>query len=154
MGPFERTRANLLVQILSEPAFNILRTQEQLGYIVYCSTWNLPGSGHAGLRIVVQSERGPAYLESRVEAFLETMKIHIEDMDASAFEEQKSGLEKKLTEKVKTTEEETSQFWAHIDNGYLDFMRREFTPLDALIRDANSWLHFRLERCQDITNYH
>lgn len=131
MEPFERTRANLLVQILAEPAFNILRTQEQLGYIVHCSTWNLPGSGHAGIRIVVQSERGPAYLESRVEVFLEAMKVHIEEMDAGAFEEQKSGLEKKLSEKVKTIGEETNQFWAHIDNGYLDFTRREFTPFNA-----------------------
>lgn len=132
--PFERTRANLLTQILSEPAFNILRTQEQLGYIVHCSTWNLPGTGHAGIRIVVQSERGPAYLESRVEAFLEAMKIHIEEMDASAFEEQKSGLERNLTEKVKTVGDETNMFWAHIDSGYLDFMRREFTLSDALTR--------------------
>ena len=114
------------MQILSEPAFNILRTQEQLGYIVHCSAWNLHDSGHAGIRIVIQSERGPTYLESRVEAFLETMKIHIEEMDAGTFEEQKNGLERKLTEKVKTIGEETAQFWSHIDDGYLDFMEREY----------------------------
>lgn len=53
------------------------------------------------------------------------MKTHIEELDDAAFAEQKNGLERKLTEKVKTIGEETNQFWAHIDNGYLDFSRRE-----------------------------
>ena len=63
-----RVTASLLTQILSEPAFNVLRTKEQLGYIVLCSTWVLAGSGCAGIRIVIQSEKGPAYLEARVDA--------------------------------------------------------------------------------------
>lgn len=121
-----RATASLLAQILSEPAFNVLRTKEQLGYIVHCSPWVLSGSGSSGIRIVVQSERGPAYLESRVEAFLESMKTFIEEMGNAEFEEQKNGLEKKLTEKVKTVGEETNIFWSHIDSGYLDFFRREF----------------------------
>lgn len=79
---------------------------------------------------MVQSERGPAYLESRVDAFLDGMKTVIEDMKDDEFEEQKNGLEKKLTEKVKTVGEETNIFWSHIDSGYLDFFRREYTSFD------------------------
>jgi insulysin len=121
-----RVTASLLIQILTEPTFNVLRTREQLGYIVLCSSWILAGSGVSGIRIVVQSERGPAYLESRVEAFLTEMKIVLEQMKDEVFEEQKNGLNRKLTEKAKTVAEETNIFWSHIDSGYLDFMRREF----------------------------
>jgi insulysin len=126
---FQRVTANLLNQILSEPAYNVLRTKEQLGYIVHCSMWHLSGSGVSGIRIVVQSERGPAFLESRVDAFLDGMKTVIEEMKDDEFEAQKNGLHRKLTEKVKTVGEETNMFWSHIDSGYLDFLRREYYPL-------------------------
>ena len=121
-----RVTGSLLTQILSEPTFNVLRTQEQLGYVVMCSPWVLAGSGCSGIRIVIQSERGPAYLESRVDAFLDGMKTVIEEMKDEEFADQKNGLEKKLMEKVKTVQEETNIFWTHIDSGYLDFFRRKF----------------------------
>ncbi|KAI0306722.1 Metalloenzyme, LuxS/M16 peptidase-like protein [Multifurca ochricompacta] len=118
-----RVTAALLTQILSEPAFDILRTKEQLGYIVGASTWTTPGDNETGLRIVVQSERGPVYLEERVEAFLDHMKGVIENMTDEQFVEQKNGLERKWREVVKNLNEEVSRFWAQIDSGYLDFMR-------------------------------
>ena len=124
-----RVTAALLTQILSEPAFNILRTKEQLGYIVSADAWSAPGDNDAGLRIVVQSERGPVYLEERVEAFLDHMKGVIELMTDEEFAEQKNGLERKWREVVKNLDEEVSRFWAHIDSGYLDFLRRRPSPL-------------------------
>ena len=120
-----RVTAALLTQILSEPAFNILRTKEQLGYIVGASTWTAAGNNDVGLRIVVQSERGPVYLEERVEAFLDHMKDAIELMTDEEFVEQKNGLERKWREVVKNLSEEVGGFWAHIDSGYLDFLRRK-----------------------------
>src|SRR5882757_9487848 len=63
ISSFNRVTASLLNKILSEPAYNILRTKEQLGYIVHCSMWHLSGFGVPGIRTVVQSERGPAVLE-------------------------------------------------------------------------------------------
>jgi len=118
-----RVTSALLAQILSEPAFDILRTKEQLGYIVSSSGWALPGASEKGLRIVVQSERSPAYLESRVEAFLDTMKVRLEEMTQEAFEEQKGGLERKWREKFKNMNEEAASFMMHINSGHLDFYR-------------------------------
>lgn len=120
--------AVLLSQILSEPAFDILRTKEQLGYIVSASRWTAPGHNDTGLRIVVQSERGPVYLEGRVEAFLDHMKGVIELMTDEEFAEQKHGLERKWREVAKNLEEEVSRFYVHIDSGYLDFLRRKRPP--------------------------
>jgi insulysin len=120
-----RVTLALLAQILTEPAFNILRTQEQLGYVVSCSQWQLAGSGHGGIRIVVQSEKEPAFLEERVEAFLDRMKDVIEAMTPEQIDEQKVGLGRKWREAAKNLNEETSQYWAQVDSGHLDFYIRE-----------------------------
>ena len=123
-----RVTAALLTQILSEPAFNILRTKEQLGYIIWARMWSPPGDNDAGLRILVQSARSPVYLEERVGAFLDHMKGVIELMTDEEFAEQKNGLERKWREVAKNLNEEVSGFWAHIDSGYLDFLRRRPSP--------------------------
>jgi len=118
-----RATSSLLAQIAHEPCFNQLRTKEQLGYIVSSVHW--PMTGTMGLRILVQSERDPVYLESRVEAFLDTLKVTLEEMDESEFEKQKQSLIDKKREKIKNIGEEASRFWNAIDSGYCDFVRRE-----------------------------
>ncbi|KAG6860960.1 hypothetical protein C0995_005624 [Termitomyces sp. Mi166 len=120
-----RVVSSLLTQILSEPAFNILRTREQLGYVVHCAPWMLAGSNEKGMRIVVQSEKTPGYLEERVESFLDGMKTTIENMSEAEVAAQKSGLERKWLEKDKNLADETSYFMNHIMTGHLDFLRSE-----------------------------
>ncbi|KAH8117077.1 insulin-degrading enzyme [Phellopilus nigrolimitatus] len=118
-----RTTFRLMAQIITEPAFNVLRTKEQLGYIVFSSEWQSIES--IGLRIIVQSEKDPKYLESRIEAFLVHMRGVFDAMDDAQFEEQKKGLVHKWTEKLKNMNDETMRFWNHVESGYLDFSRRE-----------------------------
>ncbi|KAJ7311450.1 Metalloenzyme, LuxS/M16 peptidase-like protein, partial [Mycena albidolilacea] len=120
-----RVTSSLLTQILQEPAFNVLRTKEQLGYIVSSSGWLLAGQSEKGLRIVVQSEKRPGYLEDRVEAFLEGMKATIEEMTPEIFAEHKESLKKRWTEAEKNMTEEASRFSVHVINGQLDFLRNE-----------------------------
>lgn len=120
-----RVKTALLTQLLSEPAFNVLRTQEQLGYIVHCSQLVLARDCQTGVKVVVQSERAPAYLEERVEAFLESMQAKIEEMTAEEFEAQKRGLARQWTERLKNLREETNRFWKYVEAGHLDFLRRE-----------------------------
>lgn len=118
-----RVAASLLTQILSEPTFNVLRTQEQLGYIVSCGPWNLSGQSERGIRIVVQSEKAPSYLEQRVDAFLVDMSSKLEEMTPEEFEEHKLSLRKKWLEADKNLAEETSRFQPHVATGHWDFLR-------------------------------
>lgn len=120
-----RVVSSLLTQILTEPTFNVLRTKEQLGYIVSCSNWSLPGASEKGLRIVVQSEKPPPYLEKRVEAFLDSMRFKIEDMSIEEFEGQKEGLEKKWMEADKNLYDEAGRYMLQINSGQWDFLRNE-----------------------------
>lgn len=115
----------LIAHILSEPAFAVLRTREQLGYIVSSSLWQLTGGGQAGIGILVQSERDPLYLEQRVDAFLHEMSEKIQAMPESEFLEHKTALQKQWREAPKNLNEEMNRYWVQIEWGYLDFHRRE-----------------------------
>ena len=64
----QNMQLEMLAQIIREPCFNVLRTKEQLGYIVFSGVRKT--AGIYGLTILVQSNRKPAYLDSRIENFL------------------------------------------------------------------------------------
>ena len=51
----------------------LFRTKEQLGYIVYAHIRR--ASGVQGLQIVVQSGKHPEYVDTRIEAFLASLKV-------------------------------------------------------------------------------
>lgn len=63
----------LFCQIISEPCFDILRTQEQLGYLVFSGIRR--SSGAQGLRIIIQSDKKPQDIEERIESFIEKMGV-------------------------------------------------------------------------------
>jgi insulysin len=63
----------LFTQIISEPCFNILRNEEQLGYIVFSGIRR--NNGVQGLRVIVQSNKSPKYVEKRIDLFLESMLV-------------------------------------------------------------------------------
>ena len=127
-----RVVSTLLVQILEEPAFNVLRTKEQLGYIVHCFSTILPGDSETGLQILIQSEKKPGYLEERVEAFLREMKNKLEEITDEEFRSQMTGLEKKWLEADKNLYEEASRLVDHITSGHLDFLRCRCSALSHI----------------------
>jgi insulysin len=123
----EDTRSNVLLeltaQIISEPCFNVLRTKEQLGYIV--SSGLRRSNGVQGLRIVVQSDRDVDYVERRTEAFLIRMQSHISGLEEEEFAAHKKALEVKRLEKPKTMAEECRRCWSEIAAGTYYFNRDE-----------------------------
>ncbi|KAI1492445.1 peptidase M16 inactive domain-containing protein [Biscogniauxia mediterranea] len=114
-----RAKTQLLDQILHEPAFDQLRTKEQLGYVVFSG---LRGSATTyGFRFIIQSERTSEYLESRIDSFLLSQASVIEEMSESDFEGHKRSVIIKRLEKVKNLDQETGRHWAQISNEYYDF---------------------------------
>ena len=71
----------LFSQILKEPAFNVLRTQEQLGYIVFSGVRNV--GGITGFQVLVQSTKKPRYLNHRIEEFLKSARTLIGNVQLS-----------------------------------------------------------------------
>ncbi len=78
------------------------------------------------MRIVVQSEKKPEHLETRVEAFLDEMKTKLEEMSDEEFSSHKSSLQKKWLEANKNLAEEVSKYLVHINTGQWDFLRSEY----------------------------
>lgn len=70
----ETSKLLLVHQILCEPFFNILRSKEQLGYVVHSAVNQ--HSGVYGLNFTIQSDYNVSYLEDRIEAFLVQMKVY------------------------------------------------------------------------------
>ncbi|KAI1267360.1 peptidase M16 inactive domain-containing protein [Xylariaceae sp. FL1019] len=114
-----RAKTQLLDQIIHEPAFDQLRTKEQLGYIVFSG---LRGSATTyGFRFIIQSEKTSEYLESRIESFLLAQATAVREMTDEVFESHKRSVANKRLEKPKNLEQETGRHWAQISNEYYDF---------------------------------
>ncbi|KAK3368105.1 Metalloenzyme, LuxS/M16 peptidase-like protein [Podospora didyma] len=114
-----RAQTMLLEQILQEPSFDQLRTKQQLGYIVFSGV--RAGPTTYGFRFIIQSEKTAPYLETRIEAFLESMVQHIAEMSDADFESNKRSLIVKRLEKPKYLDQETSRHWNQIHSEYYDF---------------------------------
>ncbi|RKF74782.1 putative zinc protease mug138 [Golovinomyces cichoracearum] len=121
-----RVKTLLLDQITNEPAFDQLRSKEQLGYVVFSGARTTATT--IGYRFIIQSERSPSYLETRIDSFLDSYKKTLENMDEADFENHKRSLITKRLEKSKNLNQESSRLWAHIESEYFDF---EFAEKDA-----------------------
>lgn len=75
-----------------------------------------------GLNIKIQSQKSPAFLEDRVEAFLESFRATLAELSSDKLEDEKDSLVLKLLEKPKNLAEESSRFWGGISSGYYDFL--------------------------------
>ncbi|KIW07432.1 uncharacterized protein PV09_02272 [Verruconis gallopava] len=114
-----RAKVLLLGQIADEPCFDQLRTKEQLGYVVFSgatvhNTW-------LGYHVLVQSERTPEYLETRIESFLNGLGNIIRKMPDDKFEKLKNSLINKRLERLKNLSSECNRFSTHILNEGYDF---------------------------------
>ena len=114
-----RAETLLLDQMLHEPAFDQLRTKEQLGYVVFsgvkaiCTTY--------GFHFIIQSEKTAEYLDTRIETFLKTWKETLQTMSDSDFEGHKRSLIIKRLEKLENLDQESNRTWNQVHNEYYDF---------------------------------
>jgi insulysin len=114
-----RAKTQLLDQMTVEPAFDQLRTKEQLGYVVFSGARST--STTIGYRFIIQSEKTPEYLEDRIDSFLAGFAETMANMSDAEFEGHKRSLITKRLEKLKNLDQESSRLWAHIDGEYFDF---------------------------------
>ncbi|KAK9447853.1 Metalloenzyme, LuxS/M16 peptidase-like protein [Limtongia smithiae] len=111
----------ILGQIGHEPAFNQLRTKEQLGYVVFSGVRTTRTL--TGYRVLIQSEKTTEYLVSRIDAFLSKLGGILRDMPDETYSGHVKSLVDKKKEKLKNLTEETFRYWSHIQTGYYDFFR-------------------------------
>eukprot|EP00741_Cyanophora_paradoxa_P011372 tig00020556_g10985.t1 len=115
---------DLLAQVMSKPAFHQLRTNEQLGYIVFSGVRR--DYGVQGLRVIIQSaSSGPRFLDERIDAFIASFEKTLAGMSADEFGVYvKSVIANKL-EKDKNLAQESMRWWSEIAGRTYEFDRVE-----------------------------
>eukprot|EP00050_Salpingoeca_kvevrii_P019004 m.81166 g.81166 ORF g.81166 m.81166 type:complete len:308 (+) comp8219_c0_seq1:2092-3015(+) len=113
----------LLNQLLGDECFHVLRTKEQLGYIVGCGVKR--HNGLQGFSFLVQSDRPVAHLRARIDAFIEHAEGFLKEMTSQTYAEHVQSLTNKLLEKPKTLREESRRHWGEIVERLYHFDRVE-----------------------------
>merc|ERR1712037_195184 len=113
----------LFGQIINEGCYNQLRSQEQLGYIVFSGVRR--SNGAQGFRVIVQSERHPEYLDSRIEAFLGSLEKSLGELEEEEFKKQVEALASKRLEKPKKLSVRNGRYWSEILSQHYNFNRDE-----------------------------
>jgi secreted Zn-dependent insulinase-like peptidase len=129
-----RARIALLVNLMGPAFFESLRTEKELGYIVFASPMSI--LERPGIAFVVQSPiADPAALQRHIETFLEEYGYEIADLDQATFEQHKVALLGNLLEADGQLDDRTNRYWNELDRGHYKFDLRE--NLAAAIKDVS-----------------
>lgn len=113
---------NIICRIASASAFEKLRTQEQLGYIVFAG-----GSVHrnvSSFHVIVQGDKlSPSDVDCRIEAWLADFARELEDMSKDVFRNYVEAVVSDRSRRYGRLSQETSQFWAEIQPRQYQFER-------------------------------
>lgn len=114
----------LLAEVINAPYYNELRTQEQLGYVVFAQPYtlnNLPGA----VFYVQSPTTDPALIQLYSDRFMSRFGQTLANMGDSAFLDYKQGLRSRLREPSRNLYELSDRYWRDITQGSLHFNSRE-----------------------------
>ncbi|MBN1007370.1 insulinase family protein [Amphritea sp. ZJ14W] len=121
-----KTRAEyiLLSEILSTPFYSSLRTEQQLGYVVFATA--LPMRKAPGLAFVIQSPNtDPVGLETQINTFIDRMTGTLKAMNEQQLDSFKSSVISRINQKENRMGELSERYWQEIDRGDTNFDSRE-----------------------------
>lgn len=120
----ERARFRLLAQIVSSPFYEELRTNRQLGYIVYATPFEMLETPALGF--VVQSPgASPGQIDQAVREFAEEFEATIAGLDEASLNREKQAVISKLLERDRQLGDISSRYWREIDRNADSFDSRE-----------------------------
>ncbi|XP_077981898.1 nardilysin-like [Glandiceps talaboti] len=127
-----------LAMRMEEPVFDILRTQEQLGYVVFAMCRNT--FGILGFSITVNTQASKfsvAHVDHRIDAFLQQFVKTLQDMPDSEFEIVVNSLIKlKMVEDLYLAEEVNRNWYEITSRTYLfERLEKEIASLKVLTKD-------------------
>ena len=120
----ERARVALIGQALGNRFFHELRTEREIGYVVFATP--MPVLDVPGLALVVQSpSTSPEALHRHVDSFLGRFGAALHDLPRAVFERHRAALESSLLEAETRLDERTARYWNAIDREHYTFDQRE-----------------------------
>lgn len=119
-----QARWMLLAHILQSPYYHEMRTQQQLGYVVFASyhpTLKVPG-----LSLLVQSpSHTPEQIQSLSDKFMGNFTQGFADISEQEFTEQKAGLLANILDSDDRLQERAQRLWREMALDEINFDRRE-----------------------------
>jgi secreted Zn-dependent insulinase-like peptidase len=120
----ERARFRLLAQIISSPFYEEIRTNRQMGYIVYATPFEMLETPALGF--VVQSpSASPAEIDQAVQEFSNSFEETLSALTAERLDREKQAVISKLLERDRQLGEISSRYWREIDRGMDTFDSRQ-----------------------------
>ena len=123
-GITTRAEVALLNEILATPFYNELRTERQLGYIVFATY--MPLREVPGLALVVQSPNtDPVALEQQYDRFLDEARQRLAQLPDTELEGFKQSLIARINQQDNRLGERSERLWRELDRDNLRFDTRE-----------------------------
>ena len=120
----EQATVVLIAQALGNRFFHELRTEREIGYVVFATA--MPLLDVPGLALVIQSPSNPPEaLDRYVDAFLDRFDSALRDMPHAELERHRAALESSLLEADVRLDERTERYWSDIGREHYTFDRRE-----------------------------
>ena len=138
----ERATMALLAQATGNRFFHELRTEREIGYIVFATSLQMLDV--PGLALVIQSPSAPPEaLHRHVDSFLDRSDAALRDMPRAVFERHRAAVERSLLEAETRLDQRTERYWGEIDRDHYAFDLRErlLDAVRAVTRDdlADAW---------------
>lgn len=136
--------SNNFQMIMEEPLFNQLRTQEQLGYNVFCLLRDTFGILGYSVTACVQADKYTTeHVDKRIEAFLKSFKKMLNEMSEKELLSVKEALTKVKQCADIHLKEELDKNWAEITSGeyVFDRLQREVDAIGEItIEELRKWM--------------
>lgn len=119
----ERAKLSLIAQMLRAPFFNTLRTEKQLGYVVFAFPYHV--NRVPGLGMLVQSPTAsPVSLHREFNSFTDDFTQYLEVLSTEEFVRHQEAVLTNIEEAPKTLSEMNGRFAESLALGYMDFQFR------------------------------
>jgi secreted Zn-dependent insulinase-like peptidase len=131
--PQARVETALINELLSTPFYTQLRTEQQLGYVVFSNF--LPIGETPGVGLTVQSPTADSQtLKHAYRDFLKKWRAELATELEQHLEQYRASLRSRIASPSKRLSDETARLWREIDRDNLNFDTREqlLTALDNL----------------------
>ena len=117
---YDRALFGLLAQVIGPAYYHSIRTEAQMGYVVFATPYTLLEV--PALAFIVQSPSHDAnQIHTATEDFLKEFKKVLPEMTEAEFAKHKEAHISRLTEKDKTLEQRSDRYWSEIDIQNSDF---------------------------------
>ncbi|MBS3804230.1 MAG: insulinase family protein [Oleiphilaceae bacterium] len=119
-----RAEYRLLAQLISSPFYEEIRTNQQLGYVVYATAYEMLETPALGF--IVQSPVADGdKINQAVAAFATEFESDLADLSDARLSRQKQAVNSKILEKDRELSEVSQRYWQEIDRSNANFDTRE-----------------------------